>query len=129
MILNLDMNSETPIYTQICNQIVKAIAMNHLSEGDELPSVRSLASDIGVNLHTVNKAYNALKADGFLIVNRRKGVLVNSKDAYQSTPSYEAFLKTQLEVLVVESLARGLNEAALNKMIKKIVEDTKGGVL
>lgn len=129
MLLNLDMNSETPIYTQICNQIIKAIAMSQLSEGDELPSVRSLASDIGVNLHTVNKAYNALKADGFLIVNRRKGVVVNGKEAYSTTPAYESALTAQLEVLVVESIARGLDEKVLNAMIKKIVDDTKGGVL
>ncbi len=127
MLLSLDMNSETPIYSQICNQIVKAIAMGQLSEGDELPSVRSLASDIGVNLHTVNKAYNALKADGFLVVNRRKGVIVNHKEAYKATVQYEAGLKEQLEVLVVESLARGLGQDVLNDMIQQIIEDTKGG--
>ncbi len=128
MLLSIDMNSETPIYTQLCNQIIKAIAMNALCEGDELPSVRSLAADIGVNLHTVNKAYNALKADGFLQVNRRKGVVVNNKEAYKSTPEYVTAVEAKLEVLVIESLARGLDKAKLDKMINKIIEETKGGI-
>jgi len=128
MILSIDLNSETPIYSQICNQIIKAIAKGQLKEGDELPSVRSLASDVGVNLHTVNKAYNALKADGFLIVNRRKGVVVNNKEAYQSTEAYETALHSQLEILVIESIARGLESSKLDEMITRIIEETKGGL-
>ncbi len=126
MLLSIDMVSDTPIYTQICHQIIRAIAMNHLCEGDELPSVRGLASDIGVNLHTINKAYNALKGDGFLIVNRRKGVVVNNKAAYASNPTYEEALMRQMEVLVTESMARGLDYNSLNNMITKIMREVKG---
>lgn len=126
MILSIDMISEIPIYTQVCQQIIKAIAMSHLQEGDELPSVRSMAADLGVNLHTINKAYNILKQDGFLIVNRRKGVVVNKKEAYASNPVYEEALKKKLESIVVESIARGLDYDRLDHLIKSIVKDVKG---
>ncbi|ECV7489956.1 GntR family transcriptional regulator, partial [Salmonella enterica subsp. enterica serovar Muenchen] len=56
MIIQLDLQSDVPIYTQLVHQIIEGIASGRLQPGEPLPSVRSLASDIGVNLHTVNKA-------------------------------------------------------------------------
>ena len=61
MILNLDFNSDVPIYAQIKEQIIKSIATGDLKLNESLPSVRNMAEEIGVNLHTVNKAYNLLK--------------------------------------------------------------------
>ena len=126
MILSIDINSETPIYTQLCRQIIRAIALKELKEGDELPSVRSLAADIGVNLHTVSKAYNLLKADGFLIVNRRKGVVVSKPDAYRFTESFLDQLDHQLDNIVVEAIARDVSSEQLNQMIQKIINEVRG---
>ena len=56
MILSIDQRSEAPLYLQIRDQVIEAIARGELAPGDALPSVRSLASDLGINLHTVNKA-------------------------------------------------------------------------
>lgn len=120
------MLSDIPIYTQICRQIIKGIAINDLNEGDELPSVRSMAQDLGVNLHTVNKAYNILKQGGFLIVNRRKGVVVNASDAYKSNDVYEKILKYQLEVLVSEAIARGLDYSYFDSLLKGAIYEMKG---
>ena len=93
-----------------------------------MPSVRSMAQDLGINLHTVNKAYNILKKDGFLIVNRRKGVVVNASNAYKSNSTYERILKYQLEVLVSESIARGLNYSDFDSFVKEIIYEMKGVV-
>lgn len=128
MILSIEMVSNTPIYTQICNQIIKSIVMKQLQEGDELPSVRSLASDVGVNLHTINKAYNNLKQDGFLVVNRRKGVVVNVKSAYSSNAIYENGLKSKIEILLIEAIARGLDYTLINEMVLSIMKDMKGEI-
>lgn len=77
MIIQLDMQSELPIYSQLVYQIIEGIASGELQPGEALPSVRNLAADIGVNLHTVNKAYTLLKQDGYILVHRQKGVVVN----------------------------------------------------
>ena len=58
MILEIDFNSDEAIYIQLCNQIIMGIATSVIHEGDSLPSVRQLADTVGVNMHTVNKAYN-----------------------------------------------------------------------
>lgn len=73
MILEVDFNSEEALYIQLRNQIIVGIATNRLKEGESLPSVRQLAESIGINMHTVNKAYTVLKQEGFVKVDRRRG--------------------------------------------------------
>ena len=76
MILKIDFNSEEALYIQLCNQIIMGIATEMLHEGDSLPSVRQLADEIGINMHTVNKAYAVLKQEGFLTLDRRRGAMI-----------------------------------------------------
>ena len=76
MKLELDFSSSKSIYLQIEDNLIKSIAKGELKIGESLPSVRSMAEDIGVNLHTVNKAYNELKDRGYLNIDRRKGAVV-----------------------------------------------------
>lgn len=77
MLLAIDLQSEEPIYTQICNQIIEGMAKRELLPGDKLPSVRSLGADIGINFHTVNKAYQILKQEGLIQIHRQKGVVIH----------------------------------------------------
>lgn len=76
MFIEIDFQSEEAIYSQLVNQIVYLIATNQFHEGDSLPSVRQLADNLGINMHTVNKAYTILKQDGFVKVDRRKGAVI-----------------------------------------------------
>ena len=77
MFIEIDFNSDEAIYIQLRNQIFLAIATSQIKEGDSLPSVRALADDIGVNMHTVNKAYTVLKQEGFVKVDRRRGAVIS----------------------------------------------------
>ena len=76
MIVRIDQTLGVPIYQQVRDQVVAAIAAGELVEGDALPSVRALAVDLGINLHTVNKAYALLRDDGYLVVRGRAGAFV-----------------------------------------------------
>lgn len=76
MIIRIDQTSPDPVYQQIRDQIVAAIARRELIAADRLPSVRALAGDLGVNLHTVNKAYAVLRDEGYLIMRGRSGAIV-----------------------------------------------------
>ncbi len=76
MLIRIDQTSPEPVYLQIRDQIVAAIAHGELAASDRLPSVRALASDLGVNLHTVNKAYAVLRDEGFLMMRGRAGAVV-----------------------------------------------------
>ena len=76
MVIEIDFQSDEAIYTQLMNQIIMGIATSALQEGDPLPSVRQLADTIGINMHTVNKAYSLLRQEGFVSIDRRKGAVI-----------------------------------------------------
>ena len=76
MVIEIDFQSDEALYTQLMNQIIMGIATSRLQEGDSLPSVRQLADTIGINMHTVNKAYSLLRQEGFVSIDRRKGAVI-----------------------------------------------------
>ncbi|MGL6108225.1 GntR family transcriptional regulator [Romboutsia sp.] len=109
MILNLDFNSDVPIYTQIKEQIIKSIACGELKINESLPSVRNMAEEIGVNLHTVNKSYNLLKDEGYINIDRRKGAIVNDLPLPKKDFNIEK-IKSMLDLLVAESYLLGMSK-------------------
>lgn len=108
MILNLDFTSDVPIYSQIKEQIIKSIARGDLKVNESLPSVRNMAEEIGVNLHTVNKSYNLLKDEGYINIDRRKGAVVNSLPLPKKDENTEK-IKSMLELLTAESYLLGMS--------------------
>ena len=76
MIFTIDFNSDEALYVQLCNQIIMCIANEKIHEGDSLPSVRQLADNIGINMHTVNKAYSVLRQEGYIKLDRRHGAVI-----------------------------------------------------
>ena len=80
MILEVDAAAKEPLYLQIRNQVVAGIATGELVAGMQLPSVRALASDLGINLHTVNKAYAVLRDEGFIRMKGRAGAFIADAD-------------------------------------------------
>lgn len=109
MVLNLDFNSDKSIYVQIKEEITKAIASGELKINESLPSVRSMAENIGVNLHTVNKSYNELKEEGFLNIDRRKGAIVAELPIKDANPTRQKN-KLDLELLVAKSYLSGISK-------------------
>ncbi|EQF25566.1 bacterial regulatory s, gntR family protein [Clostridioides difficile CD160] len=109
MVLNLDFNSDKSIYVQIKEEITKAIASGELKINESLPSVRSMAENIGVNLHTVNKSYNELKEEGFLNIDRRKGAIVAELPIKAANPTRQKN-KLDLELLVAKSYLSGISK-------------------
>lgn len=109
MILNLDFNSDVPIYAQIKEQIIKSIATGDLKLNESLPSVRNMAEEIGVNLHTVNKAYNLLKDEGYINIDRRKGAIINNLPLDKKDENIEN-IKSMLELLTAQSYLLGMSK-------------------
>ena len=79
MLLRLDYSLDIPIYQQIRNQIVRGIAAGELTPGQQLPTIRALAQDCGINMMTVSKAYTLLKQEGYIQTDRRCGTTVSAK--------------------------------------------------
>lgn len=117
MYLKIDFDSEEPIYQQIRNEIIRGIARGELADGDELPSVRGMAGEIGVNMHTVNKSYALLKDDGYLKMDRRKGAVI-ALSLEQSLEKYKSKVAKDMDLLIAECYNRNISEEELIKEIK-----------
>jgi GntR family transcriptional regulator len=129
VLINLDFESTEPIYQQLVNQIIEGIARKDLKPGEGLPSVRSLAADIGINLHTVNKAYQQLKQDGFILIHRQKGVVVNPDGVPKADENYRLHLQRNLRPLIAESICRDVDEKEFFELCKKLFDSFKGGTI
>jgi len=125
--ISLDLQSESPIYIQLRNKIIEGIASKQLRPGDPLPSVRTFAQDLGVNMHTVNKAYQLLKQDGFIQIHRQKGVVINPEGMPTVDENYLANVRENLRPLISESVCRGMNEEELMKLIQEVYEEIQKG--
>ncbi len=128
MLLQIEFESEIPIYLQIKNQIIRGIAIGSLRLGEDLPSVRQLASDIGINFHTVNKVYTQLKQEGWVVVHRKSGVMINPELKVEKSTDYIAGLEDSLRNITAEAFLRGVTkEEFLNIVEKHYTEYKKEG--
>lgn len=125
MLLRIDFESETPIYVQLKNQIIEGIAKNELNEGESLPSVRQLAEDIGINMHTVNKTYNLLKQQGFITVHKRRGVIISSREEMKKDNHMDT-LREEMSPIVAEAYLRGVSREELLGLCNKILNSYDG---
>lgn len=123
MIIELDMNSGTPIYVQLRNQIVMGIGRGELKLGESLPTVRQLAQDIGVNTMTVNKAYQILKTEGYIKIDRRHGAIVS--DNIDMDIVFREKLENELELLLAEAAINGMDKNDFLSMCNEIYSKIK----
>ena len=115
MLLEVDFNSDQAIYIQLRYQIIVGIACSDIQDGESLPSVRQLAQILGVNMHTVNKAYAILREEGYLKLDRRKGAVV-SVDANEKAKQLEE-LEESLQILVAQAICKGVTREELYQLI------------
>ena len=118
MIIKIDTVSAVPIYVQLRNQIVLGIGRGDLKIGAGLPAVRQMAEDIGVNMMTVTKAYNILKNEGFVEIDRRHGAKIIPK-AFFAGP-FEEKVESELELLITESSLKGMNKTDFLKKCEEL---------
>nr|WP_330387534.1 GntR family transcriptional regulator [Butyrivibrio fibrisolvens] len=123
MTIEIDFNSDDAIYLQLCNQIILGIATSQFREGEQLPSVRTLAEAIGINMHTVNKAYSILQREGFVKIDRRKGAVI-AVDIDKLQALEEA--RQGLEVVLARALCKNISRNEIHNLIDQIYDDYSG---
>ncbi len=123
MLIEIDFNSDEAIYMQLRNQIIVGIATNVYREGDSLPSVRQLADSIGINMHTVNKAYTVLKQEGYVKVDRRRGAVI-AVDVNHIEDMAE--IKRDLLVTLAKANCRNISKDEIHALIDDIYNEYGG---
>ena len=120
MIIEIDFNSDEAIYMQLRNQIIMGIATSRIREGDSLPSVRQLAEEIGINMHTVNKAYAVLREEGIIHLDRRRGAVIaidmNKLQALED-------MKRQLTVVLAKGRCKNITREDVYTLVDEIFNE------
>lgn len=119
MIVEIDFNSEEALYIQLINQIIIGIATDQIREGDTLPSVRQLADNIGINMHTVNQAYSVLKQEGFLRVDRRRGAVIALDTDKMRTISE---MRRDLSVILARGVCKNVSREEVHNLVDSIYD-------
>ena len=124
MYIEMDFNSEEAIYIQLRNQIIMGIATSEIREGESLPSVRQLAETVGINMHTVNKAYSVLKQEGYIQLDRRKGAVIaldaNKIEAVEK-------MRSQLQIVIARGLCKNISREEVHELVDEIFDEYLGG--
>lgn len=121
MIFQIDFNSSEAIYIQLRNQIVIGIAQEEIKNGDSLPSVRQLADELGVNMHTVNKAYSILKDDGYLTLDRRRGAIVSV--SMETRNKHIENMNTGMRMMVAEAICKDISLNEMHQLIADMYKE------
>lgn len=120
MYIEIDFNSDEALYVQLRNQIVFGIATNQYQEGESLPSVRQLAESIGINMHTVNKAYHLLRQEGFIKLDRRNGAVIFLEEGKAQALQE---MKENLRVILAKAVCKNISREEVHELIDEIFEE------
>lgn len=120
MLIEIDFNSDEALYVQLQNQIIMGIAMDLIREGDTLPSVRQLADTVGINMHTVNKAYSILKQEGFIRLDRRKGAVI-SLDVDKAEELIK--MRENLRILLAKGCCKSITREEVHALVDDIFDE------
>lgn len=119
MVIEIDFNSDEALYMQLRNQIILGIATSRFEEGEILPSVRQLADTIGINMHTVNKAYTVLKQEGFVKVDRRRGAIIAlDEDKIRAMEE----MREDLTVVLAKGICKHISREEIHGLIDELYD-------
>lgn len=130
--ISVDLGSATPPYEQIRSQVSSLIALGTLAPGTRLPTVRSLAADLGIAAGTVARAYRELEQSGLVETRRRNGTVVAGTPAacgLPETPAPETVagdVATAVDRYIAEGRAAGFDDAALLAILRTRLNQQDG---
>ena len=118
MVFTIDFNSNEAIYMQLCNQIILGIANAEYRDGDCLPSVRQMAEIVGINMHTVKKAYSVLRQESYIKLDRRHGAVI-SLDTDRIL-ALEA-MNEELKVVIAKAISKNITPEEIHAIVDEII--------
>lgn len=116
-------NSMIPIYEQVVSQIKSNIINGELKEGDILPSVRALSSELKISALTVKKAYDFLETEGFVTTVHGKGTFVNAADRQLAYEARRKAVEDDLYKAIQQGYSAGLSKEEIKEIIDILMEE------
>lgn len=126
MIIQIEPQSDIPIYMQLTNQILEGIARGALRQGESLPSVRAFAADLGVNMHTVNKSYHELEKRGIIRIVPKSGAVIQSQDEIEKKSPHYQRIQQEMKTVIAEALVLGFKSEQIEELVASVTNELKG---
>ena len=123
LIIQIEPASDVPIYIQLTNQIIEGIARGKMIPGEALPSVRTFAADLGVNMHTVNKSYHELEEKGIIQIIPKSGAVINAPSEMNE---FSTRLSDEFKQVIAEAIVSGMKEEQIYHLVSELFQDLKG---
>lgn len=125
MMIELDFNSDEALYIQLRNQIIMGIARDVLKEGESLPSVRQMANMLGVNMHTVNKAYALLRQDGYVKLDRRNGAVISV--SLENRSYHMETIHSNMQMIVAQAICKEITLTEMQELVQQMYDTFEVG--
>jgi GntR family transcriptional regulator len=126
-VLQIDLASHLPASEQIVRGLRATLLAGQFRPGDQLPSVRQLALDLGVHHNTVAGAYRQLAEEGWLDLRRGRGATVIERPRPEPTPRAEAEFQQRVNEVAVKALAEGIPVEAVVRELKALIRKLEKG--
>ena len=123
MRIMINNNSMIPIYEQLIDQVKDEIITGELKEGDILPSVRTLASELRISALTVKKAYDFLEKEGFVTTVHGKGTFVNAADRQMALEARKKSAEDDLLKAIQKAESAGLQKEEIRELFEILLEE------
>ena len=124
--LLVDWQDAEPVYAQIARQIRSRVATGEIAPGTVLPPVRSVATDLGVNLNTVARAYRLLEEEGFLRIQHRSGAEVVAPKRGGGDRERADRLRDDLSAALARLRQSGMGAAELRRLVEREIDALSG---
>lgn len=119
MNVKIDITSNTPFYQQLTQQLLLAIATGILQCGDQLPSIRDLAGQTNLNLHTVHKSYKELQKKGIISIKPRSKAFVINEISTEVQEANLPQIAEKLRQIIIEAYVLGLGEQQVKQLFQE----------
>ena len=120
MFIQIEPNTDVPIYTQLTQQIIEGFAIGDIKQGESLPS---LATELGVNMHTVNKSYHELEKKGMITILPKSGAIVNASYEMGRVKAQQLeYMERMLRPVIAEGIIYGLEMSDFEELVDKIIK-------
>lgn len=121
----LNHSSMVPIYEQLMEQIKSDIIQSVLSEGEALPSVRTLAGELRISALTVKKAYDKLEEEGFVTTVHGKGTYVSASDKQLAAEARRRAVEEDFDKAIDRALSIGMEKDDITELVQLLLVERK----
>jgi GntR family transcriptional regulator len=121
MQISVNIEHLTPLFTQLIEQIKKAVLANEIASGDSLPSIRQLANDLDINHKTVAKAYRLLERDGVIQTKGYRGTFIHQNAKANSTIDLNEWVIAELDKTLTSFREAGITESEMRIAFNSLI--------